>query len=133
MSKIIMFLLLFTGAQAFAQTEIDKKACQQEYKDSITTCAHSLNELPKGMRAGAQKACVEDAKIQKKLCQSGVNLCLDNCQAVYNSAVSTCNLSFDPATCGGSPACELIVNELRASCISDAVNALNACTAACPQ
>lgn len=111
-------------------TDID---CQKDYGQRVAACAQALDFLAPNVRAGAQKACVEDAKLAKDACLSGVNVCLDNCQTAYNNNVATCEQSFDPYICFGNPSCEATVLQQRADCVSAAVDTLNACTAACPQ
>ncbi|MGE3681823.1 MAG: hypothetical protein AB7G93_08865 [Bdellovibrionales bacterium] len=130
---LLLIMFMFTGIQTFAKPNADKKLCRRQFRQMVVQCVQSSEGLTRCDRADAQKECIREARRQKKLCRSGVNVCEDNCEAIYDLAVSTCNLDYDPATCGGSPACEVIVSELRANCISVAVSDLNACTALCPQ
>lgn len=117
----------------FAQT-VDRQACQMAYSTSVTQCAQGLDFLEPATRAGAQKACVQGAKLKRDICMAGTPppTCQDSCQAAYNISVSSCESSYDPASCGGNLFCEGIISSQRAACIGNATNALNSCTAACP-
>lgn len=130
-------LCLFSVGLMFATTHAayaDDSQCQKSYGDAVSSCAHDLSFLSPNIRAGAQKACVEDAKIAKDYCLNGVNVCLDNCQASYDSGVVHCNNTYDPSTCeDGDLFCQQLTTQLRADCTSAAVNTLNSCTASCQQ
>lgn len=133
MFKSILLILSFVGIQAFAATDT---ACNQAYGDYISQCAQGLKFLSANIRAGAQKACVEEAKIGKTQCLAGGGggpnaVCLANCQAVYETTVNSCNTTYDPVHCGGSISCESQLTNLRAACISTAVSALDSCNLTC--
>jgi hypothetical protein len=128
---VTLAFTLFTGAVA-TQT-VDKQACQKAYSDTVAACAKNLSFLEPITRAGAQKACVQSAKLARDACLAGgpSSACIDSCQTVYNNSVVACEVTFNPADCGGAYTCERIVTQQRADCVSQAVTALDACTAAC--
>lgn len=133
MFKAILLILSFVGVQAFAATDT---ACNQAYGDYVSQCAQGLKFLSANVRAGAQKACVEEAKIEKAQCLAGGSggqtaVCLANCQAVYETVVNSCNTTYDPAQCGGSISCESQITNMRSACISTAVSDLNTCNLTC--
>lgn len=119
------FLLCSQGSFA------DDNQCQKAYGQAVAYCAHSLDSLPPNMRAGAQKACVQEAKVAKDYCMSGISVCLDACQASYNTNVVTCQATYDPSTCGANLICQQIVTQQQSDCVSAAVNTLNSCNASC--
>lgn len=131
MNNIFYFAAAIIISMTAQFSHADDSQCGKAYGAAVAFCAESLQALPANMRAGAQKACVADAKLAKEACMSGVNTCLNACQTTYENAVNTCNTNFDPAVCGGNLSCEAIVVEQRSICTSNAVTTLNSCTAAC--
>jgi hypothetical protein len=130
MKRIFSFLLLLLS-HCIAMA--DDSTCQKEYGQRVAQCAKGLDFLSPNIRAGAQKACVQDAKVARDACTSGINTCVNDCQTVYNNTVTVCEQTYNPAICSGNPTCEQVVLQQRSDCISAAVDTLNACTAACPQ
>lgn len=121
--------------QTMAQSTADRQACQKQYSTSVSSCAKDLSFLAVSIRAGAQKACVSSAKLKRDVCMgegSPDPVCQQSCLAAYTNTVAVCQVTYNPVDCGGSFICEQIVTQQRDSCISDAVTALNACTASCP-
>lgn len=117
-----------------SQTTGDRQECQKAYVTKITGCAQGLGFLEKIVRAGAQKACVEGAKVSRNSCLAGVVVptCQDSCLAAYNILQQSCETAFSPAVCGGVVECEAEVLSQRANCVAVALDILNACTASCP-
>lgn len=128
---VVSALMFLFSIQAVALT--DAQTCQLQYSDTVKSCANDLDNLEPKLRAGAQKACVQAAKTEKELCNSGVNLCISACQATYDNNVATCNATYDPASCLGNLACEAFVTAQRSACVSASVDVLNACTQSCNQ
>jgi hypothetical protein len=111
----------------------DDIECQAVYGQALSTCARSLDWLTSNPRAGAQKACVDGARLTRAYCMSGINACLDYCQSAYEHSVASCEATFAPAVCTGGATCEAIILQQSDNCISHAVSMLEACSAACPQ
>jgi len=129
-SQLMFAALLMTSAQAFAADNV----CQKNFGAAVSQCAKNLDFLAPNIRAGAQKACVDDAKLAKVVCESGTvdnSQCLNACQATYESNVISCQNAYNPAQCGGNLACEAYYINQRADCISNSVNILNSCSQSC--
>ena len=109
----------------------DDIACRQTYGETLRTCARTLNLLNPDLRAGAQRACVEGARLTQAYCVSGIDMCVDGCLVAYDRSVAACEAVFDSVFCAGAAACERIITQQRDNCLSYAVGALDACTAAC--
>jgi hypothetical protein len=119
-------LLLHAGA-----VTADDNACRQTYSQTLSACAHSLNMLDPNRRAGAQRACVEGARLTQAYCMSGSNTCLDDNLFAYDRSLAACEADFDPAACAGRLACEQVIAQQRDNCVSYTVSMLDARTAAC--
>ena len=104
----------------FLQTQIsmmaDDNQCEKNFGLAVAQCAQSLRSLSPSERPGAQKACVGQAKIAKAACLSAINLCLNNCQAIYDINVI---------------ACEQLPLQDQPDCLSSVLNVLMACRASC--
>lgn len=132
MKQFLFTIVAFFALNSqIASAETDT-ACNKAYGQTVSFCAQGLSALSPNMRAGAQKACVAEAKIAKEQCLSGVNLCLDACTAQYDNNVAQCNAVYDPALCNGNLSCEAFINAQRSACTSASVDVLNACNASCP-
>lgn len=127
MFKFIAITTLFFSLQVNAADN----ECQKAYGESISQCAHDLDLLAPKLRAGAQKACVAEAKVAKDACLVGPNSCLTACQATYQAAENVCTQAFDPIVCAGNLACIDFYNGMKAICIGHEVDALNLCTQSC--
>lgn len=79
----------------------DDIACLQTYGQTVRTCAHTLNLLSPDLRAGAQRACVEVARLTLAYCMPGINVCLDNSQVADDRSVAACEAVVDSAVCAG--------------------------------
>jgi hypothetical protein len=110
----------------------DEIKCKTAYGEAISACARSLDLLALDARSGAQKACVEGAVLTRAYCMSGVDACLDDCQASYEHSVAACEVTFASAACAGNVSCEAIIRQQSDNCISHAVSVLDSCSAACP-
>jgi hypothetical protein len=119
-------LVLHAGAAAG-----DDVACRQTYSQAVRTCAHTLNLLSPDVRAGAQSACVEGARLTQGYCVSGISACPDDCLVAYDRSLAACEAGFDSAVCAGGVVCAQIIVQQRDNCLSYAVGVLDACTAAC--
>lgn len=129
MFKMIIALAIVVSSQA---TLAEVNECQTAYRTTVKQCAQDLDFLSPFIRAGAQKACVVEAKLDKDVCLSGGgNTCLSTCDASYSQEVAICNSTYDPVACNFNPECEGDTLQQRAICTSAAVDALSACTAAC--
>jgi hypothetical protein len=126
-AAVLMFQVKATAADSADNT------CQKTYGSAVASCAQSLTALSPNIRANAQKACVEDAKLAKDSCQSGANNCLAVCQTNFDSDVVNCETTYDPITnCGDDFVCQAFYVQARGSCINFATLTLNTCTASCP-
>ena len=94
--------------------------CEKAFGHNVSSCAQSidLQLLPPKERSEALKACVESARTAREACISGVNQCVNICQASYDSGALSCEQSFDPSNCGGEPFCIAIVEQQREQCLS---------------
>jgi hypothetical protein len=134
----LSFLLVATFATLFSQiAAAADNTCQKNFGLAVASCATSLNFLSPNVRAGAQKACVDDAKSAKALCLNGTPppSCLETCQTNYNNNINYCEQAYTDAInniCFGDQACVVVYTQQRADCISTSVNILNSCTASCP-
>ena len=106
-------------------------ACRQVYFHTVRTCGQALDLLGPELRAGAQRACVDGARLTKAYCMSGNDICPDNCLAAYDRSVAKCETDFDPAVCTGVVACAEIIAQQRDNCVSHVVGLLETCTNAC--
>lgn len=109
----------------------DDIACRQTYSQTLSACARPLNVLDSNRRAGAQRACVEGARLTQAYCMSESNTCLDDNLVAYDRSLAACEADFDPAACAGGLTCEGIIAQQRDSCLSYMVSMLDARTAAC--
>lgn len=114
------------------------RLCQREFVSTVVNCAQSLRTVKPKLRANALKACVVDAKEDKRTCLAGgggeqPDQCSTTCQANYDANAVTCQNTFDPSVCGGVAGCEAFYQSERANCLAGEVDTLNACNAACPQ
>lgn len=132
MKQVLFMLVAFFAFNSQIASAGTDTACNKAYGQTVSFCAQGLSALSPNMRAGAQKACVAEAKIAKEQCLSGVNFCLDACTDQYDSNVAQCNAVYDPAICGGNASCVAFVNAQRAACTSASVDLLNSCNASCP-
>jgi hypothetical protein len=131
----LALLAALAAATAAAQTTVDKQACQKDYGAKVAACAQNLNFLDLITRAGAQKACVQSAKMARDVCLVGGTpppTCQESCLAAYNNSLASCQATYDPSICGGNFACEQFFAQQQAICIGDALNVLNTCTGSCP-
>jgi hypothetical protein len=119
-------LLLHAGAAPG-----DDIACRKTYTHTLSTCARSLSALDPDGRAGAQRACVEGARLTQAYCVSGVDTCLDDSLNAYDRSAAACEAGFDPSACAGGVVCEQVIAQQRDNCLSHAVSVLDARTAAC--
>lgn len=129
-----IFMLCCSFAFASASFAADNE-CGRAYGQSVKSCAESLEFLAPNVRAGAQKACVEDAKISKEACQSGVNTCLEDCNTSYQSSLGACESSYQQNLiyCDGDTVCNAYYLNQKSICESASVDTLNSCTASCQQ
>ena len=127
--RLLIAALVLPSAVALS----DDNECEKQFGEDVAYCAHSLSFLSPNVRAGAQKACVQEAKLAKEACMSGVNVCLTGCQTTYDDSVTFCQTAFDPTVCGTDTTCQQIILTNQAACITNAVTTLDACTASCPQ
>jgi hypothetical protein len=125
----LLLAVLALHAQVAAADDIK---CRTDYGLAVRACVRSLDFLIPGVRAGAQRACVDGALLTKEYCMSGANACLDNCQVGYEESVAACEEKFAPAICAGGATCEEIILHERDNCIFNAVSVLDSCSAACP-
>jgi len=125
--------LLFSAAFLLSSGAVlaDDSACRQTYSQTLSACARSLNMLESNRRAGAQRACVDGARLTQAYCMSGTNACLDDKLVAYDRSLAACEADFDPAACAGVLACEQIIAQQRDNCLSYTVSMLDARTAAC--
>ena len=107
--------------------------CRESYSHAVAACAQPSNLPDPALRAGAQRACVDGARITRSYCMSGIDACLDSREAAYESSVAACEVTFDPAVCAAGPTCEDTILRQRANCISVAASVLAAGAAACPR
>ncbi len=133
MKKLAMLLLTLSFAQvqfAGAATELE---CNKEFGQNVSNCSQSVdtNSLDPQQRSAVHKACIDDAKAAKVVCQSGVNQCLVTCKATQTAAISSCQSSFDPDSCGGNAFCEGIIISQRQACIGNADAAFASCQTSC--
>lgn len=110
------------------------KSLSVELFDGGIPMRQRLGFLEPNTRAGAQKACVQSAKVNRDVCLQGTTppTCQESCQAFYNNEVVSCEAQFNPAFCMGSPTCISIISGQLAACIDTATTAFNSCVAACP-
>jgi hypothetical protein len=127
-----MFRLFFAALVLHTQSAAgDDIKCTTAYRQAMTACARSFDGLTMVVRAGAQRACVDGARLTQAYCMSGSNPCLDDTLAAYDRSLARCEADFDPAACAGELACEQIIAQQRDNCISYTVSVLDARTAAC--
>lgn len=127
-----IFYLFFAALVLHTQFAAgDEFKCTTAYGQAMRACARSLDLLTMNVRAGAQRACVEGARLTQAYCMSGSNPCLDDALAAYDRSLATCEADFDPAACAGELACEHIIAQQRDNCLSYTVSMLDAHTAAC--
>jgi len=107
--------------------------CRRSYADAVGACAQPSNLADPGLRAGAQRACVDGARITRSYCMSAVDACLDQGETAYEGSVAACETTFDPAVCAAGSTCEDTILQQRANCISVAVSVLASGAAACPR
>jgi hypothetical protein len=128
------FLHLFVGALALHASiaAADDAQCRSDFGQAMRSCARSWELLTSNTRSGSQKACVDGALLTKAYCLSGVNACLDRCQASYQHSVAACEATFSPTVCAGGEKCEAVILQENDNCVSSTVSVLDACSAACP-
>lgn len=119
-------LLLHAGAAPG-----DDIACRKTYSQALGTCARSFDVLDPDARAGAQRACVEGARLTQAYCVSGMDACLGDSLLAYDRSVAVCEAGFDPTACFGGVVCEQVIAQQRDNCVSHEVSVLDARTAAC--
>ena len=114
--------------------------CEKNFGLDVAYCAQTLNDTqfssPKE-KGEWQKACVDQAKINKMVCEAGgppPPTCSQQCQINYDAAVLTCNQTYNAQliVCGASISCQMKAATDQANCLNAALNTLNACLAACP-
>jgi len=114
----------------------DDNTCEKEFGLDVAYCAQSrdFSVLEPKDRGAEQKACVDDAKATKELCESGSgDQCLNTCEATYNSSVGICEQTYTQTVlnCGPNLICIAIAENTRAACIASAVTVFNTCVANC--
>jgi hypothetical protein len=129
--KSMSFLLSAAFVLHAGDASGDDMACRQTYSRTLSECAHTLRLLSPDLRAGAQRACVEGARLTQAYCASGSNVCLDNCLATYDRSGAVCETVFDSGICAGGAVCAQTIIQQRDNCLSYGVGVLDACTAAC--
>lgn len=127
LSLLFSAVLALQAGAAFG----DDITCRQTYGETLRTCARTLNLLSPDLRTGAQRACVEGARLTQAYCMAGADACLDDCLAAYDRSVPACETVFDSVVCVGGAQCERTVTQQRDNCLSYAVDVLGACSAAC--
>jgi hypothetical protein len=109
--------------------------CQKNFGLAVASCATSLSFLSPNVRAGAQKACVTDAKLAKDLCLNGAPppSCLETCQTNYSNTINYCDPTYTNSLqgCGGDTVCEALLLQQKSDCIAASVDILNSCMASC--
>lgn len=109
----------------------DDVTCRQTYGDTLRSCARTLSLLNPDLRAGAQRACVEGARLTRTYCISAIDACPDDCLLAYDRSVPACETVFDSVVCAGGAECERTIAQQRDNCLSFAVDVLHACSTAC--
>jgi hypothetical protein len=109
----------------------DDMACRQAYSRSLNACARSLDMFDPNGRAGAQRACVDGARLTQAYCMSESNACLNDGLAAYDHSLAACEAEFDTAVCAGEMVCEQVIAQQRDNCLSYTVTMLDVSTAAC--
>ena len=117
-------------AQVATGGDID---CRTRYVQAVGACAQLSNLFDPGLRAGAQIACVDGARITRSYCMSETDACLDYRQVAFDNSAAGCEATFDPTVCAAAAACEDTILQQRANCISVAAGVLASGTAACPR
>lgn len=107
--------------------------CRKSYRDALGACAQPSNLPDPALRAGAQMACVDGARITRSYCMSATDAWLDDGEVAYVTSVAACEATFDPAVCGVGPTCADTILQQRANCIAVAVGELASGTAASPR
>jgi len=123
----------------FAQAAVAAdNTCEKNFGLDVAYCAQTIQNTqfstPKE-RVDWQKACVDQAKINKMVCESGgppPPTCTEQCQIQYDTNALLCRQQYDPTICGGSVSCEQAVLLNQAACLSQALTVFNTCVAACP-
>ncbi len=105
--------------------------CRESYRDAVGACAQPSNLPDPALRAGAQTACVDGARLTRSYCTTGIDACLDGGEAAYERSVAACAATFDLVVCRGGPTCEDTLLQQRANCIHSAVGVLASGAAAC--
>lgn len=82
MSRIPLLLAVALALQQGSACADDLN-CVQTYRQTLFTCARSLNLLHHDLRTGAQQACVEGARLTLAHCTSQSDLCVEGCVAAY--------------------------------------------------
>jgi hypothetical protein len=132
---LVIALVLIQAGVSFAADN----TCEKNFGLDVAYCAQTLNDTqfssPKEKGQWA-KACVDQAKINKMVCESGVpspDACLQQCQITYDADALSCQQTFDPNThCAfGDLFCISDFQAQLTQCLSNAVDGLNACNAAC--
>lgn len=132
---VCFFTMLATPAMAQLT---DARVCQSQYASAVSTCATGLNFLEPNMRAGAQKACVQNVQTQRNLCLNGGSpqSCPLACQTTYTNTIAYCEATYnpdDPNICTpGDAICVIVTTNNRSNCVVQATEALNTCNASCP-
>lgn len=144
MKKVIFTIvsLLITSQTAYAANNCSRsspadRACRREFAHDLIKCVVTSFYLRPKLRADNLKTCVVAAKSEKTQCLNhggtDPNQCANACQATYDSNISYCQTTYNLVSCNGDANCESALQQQRASCISSAVDNLNACSSACPQ
>lgn len=105
--------------------------CADSYGQTLRGCARSLDLLDAELRAGAQQACVEGARLTWAYCTPRIDACVEGCLAAYDRSLGACQAEFEPAICLAGSTCAGLVIQQRDNCTSHAVGTLDACTATC--
>lgn len=107
--------------------------CRQGYRDALGACAQPSNLPDPVLRAGAQRACVDGARLTRSYCMSAMDAWLDGGEAAYERSVAACEATFDPAACGAGATCADTLLQQRANCIAVAVGVLASGASASPR
>ncbi len=114
--------------------------CEKNFGLDVAYCAQTLNNTkfssPKE-KGEWQKACVDQAKINKMTCEAGGTppTCSQQCQINYDASTLSCHQVWDPLIASCDPTdsnCIVFLTHLLDSCLSTSLVTLNACLAACP-
>lgn len=127
-------LMAVTAPVAFAQdTTTQKQECLRQFSTDVVACGKSANTLVDSAGPTAVKACIAAAATSKNDCLNGNSQCVQACDATFNQAVSSCQIQWDPSSCGGNTFCEDIVSQNLVQCTADAEAARSSCVASCGQ